>query len=452
MSRVQRLSTGQVMRIARERFIRISSKQQIDLSTLQHFFDAAKFDLCCEETKDVELAILLLAAAHKLHNKQFAEAGKFLNLCDFLSSITGNSVQRIVHYFTKALRERLARETGTVTTIESENKEGKLIHPQQTTACLIPSLIATYLQLPYTVTQFAGIQTVLEHLESARKVHFIDLAIKTGGHCTILMQALANQNKCPIELLKITAVGKTTSKLQMEEVGERLACFAKTLNLPFTFKTAIVYNIKDLKEEMFDLSHGEVVAIYSRTILRNIITQTDCLECLMRVLRKTHPCIFVVHEIEANHNSLVFIDRFLEALLHYYSAHFDCLDVCLERCDPNRIVWETCLAQEIQDIVAVEDDARIFRDMKIDEWRAYFTRLKMVETEISVSSLSQAQMALKNFASGKSCTLDRNDKSIITRWKGTPLLSLSAWKFHQQDQSKKSCAKKSKTSNCGMLS
>lgn len=49
------------------------------------------------------------------------------------------------------------------------------------------------------------------------------------------MQALATQSECPLELLKITAVG-ITSKHLIEETGKQLASVAQTMNLTFSFK------------------------------------------------------------------------------------------------------------------------------------------------------------------------------------------------------------------------
>jgi DELLA protein len=266
-----RLSTEEVMRVARARFIQISCQQHIDLSLLNHFFDGhvAQFGSSGKEIKDMELALLLLASADKIENQQFDNASKSLNLCGFLSSKRGNSVQRVVHYFAKALGERIERKIGVVTLTGMESK-GQLLHPEETTVTLNPALIACSLRQPYSqVSQFAGIQAVVERLTSAKKVHFIDLAIRSGGHCIVLMQALANRHERPVELLKITAVG-TTSEQKMEEAGVKLSCFAETLSLPFSFKAITIENIKDLKEDMFELSDGEVVAIFSRIMLRTI--------------------------------------------------------------------------------------------------------------------------------------------------------------------------------------
>lgn len=61
----------------------------------------------------------------------------------------------------------------------------------------------------------------------------------------VLMQALATRFECPIELLKVTAVG-TTSKQEIKKTSKRLAHFAKTLNMPFLFQIVMVRDFKDL--------------------------------------------------------------------------------------------------------------------------------------------------------------------------------------------------------------
>jgi DELLA protein len=87
----------------------------------------------------------------------------------------------------------------------------------------------------------------------------------------------------------------------------------------------------------------------------------------------------------------------------------------------------------------------MFQHLKIDGWRANFAKLGMVEEELSTSSFYQAELVLQNFASGNLCTLDRNGKCLITVWRGTPILSVSAWRFHQQEQKRKGCTKKYKS-------
>ncbi|KAJ9181817.1 hypothetical protein P3X46_005871 [Hevea brasiliensis] len=415
MAGVHRLSSEEIMRVSRARFSQISSQQYIDLSTIQHFFDASHFGLSNEEIKDVELALLLLASAYRVSNQQFDDASKLLKLCDFLSSNTGNSVQSVVHYFTKALQERISRGIGIVSLKGFASKERLQLHPAETTIGVNPALISCSLQLPcIQVTKFAGIQAVI------------------GRICTVLMQALANRQECPVELLNITAVGINASRQNFEETGKRLACFVENLNLLFLFQIATFANIKDLKEDMFELSK----------VKKMVKAQAGCLPPLLRVLKNLNPCVLVMIELEANHSSPTFIDQFVEAL-QFYSLCYDCIRVCIDQDDQNRIAAEAFLGQEIKDIVAAEGEEWICQHMKIDEWRAYFTRLGMVEIEVSRSCFDQAELLLQNFASRKSCLLVRNGKCLNSGWKGTPHLSVSAWKFHQ-GQSKRRCTKKCK--------
>ncbi|GLT28955.1 hypothetical protein SLA2020_038550 [Shorea laevis] len=99
------------------------------------------------------------------------------------------------------------------------------------------------------------------------------------------MQALAFRNEVPLELLKVTALGTKEENL-IEETGKRLACFAQSLNIPFSFKTAMVTHMKDIDENMFEMEDGEVVVIYSYLVLCHLVGQPDCLEALIRVLKK----------------------------------------------------------------------------------------------------------------------------------------------------------------------
>ncbi|CAN0855470.1 DELLA protein RGL2 [Linum grandiflorum] len=437
----RRLSTGETIQVAKARFLQLSSQHRVDVSKLKHFFDASQFNLSGEEIKDVELLLLLLAAAHKLASKQLDQSVKFLSWCQFLSSATGTSVQRLVHYFTKSLQEKIDKESGIKSNggggwEELAERQLSDLNPTETSSCSNPALIACSLQLPHVqVTQFAGIQTVAESVATAKRVRLIDLAIRSGGHCTVLMQALANRQS-PIEMLTVTAVVVTgklkSSEQRIEETGKRLASFAETLNIPLRFNYIIVPTVSDLTEEMFDIGDGETVAVYARNILRNVRAETGSLESLIRVLRNLNPCAIVVTELEANHDSAETVDRF-EGAMSTYGAVFDCLEDCLDRQDGNRRVMESTVGQEIRDVLAAEAvEERVFRHMRVEEWRDYFGRVGMVEMEISRSSFYQAALLLRNFSSGESCTVDRDGKCLVTGWKGTPLHSVSAWKFYRQ--------------------
>ncbi|PIA43645.1 hypothetical protein AQUCO_01800004v1 [Aquilegia coerulea] len=430
----QRLSTEEVMRVAGAQYIQFSVRNDDHLSMLSHPFSCAFSGLGREETNDVELASLLLASAEKIGNQQYDRASKLLTQCAYLSSSTGNPVQRVSFYFAEALQERLNRETGRISFkggkkgrqrmefgVAIDFEEGQMTPSSAHLEC--------HQKIPFCqVLQFPGVQAIVESVALARKVHLVDLGIQAGIAWTVLMQALAARHECPVELFKLTGIG--TDEQEIQDTGKRLANFAESMGLPFSFKAIIVSNMDDLKEELFDVTEDEAIAVYSPFVLRTMLTRSERLDSLMRVIRNLNPCLMVVTEIEGCHNSPSFFNRFIECLF-FYSAFFDCLEACMDRNNQNRITTERhYFGQGIMNIVATEGEERTFRHVGINVWRAFFARFGMVEIEFSHSSLYQANLIRKQFACGSLCTLDMNKKCLTVGWKGTPLHSLSVWKFH----------------------
>ncbi|KAJ0093442.1 hypothetical protein Patl1_24904 [Pistacia atlantica] len=340
MATFRTLSTGDVIRVAIARYLKFDSQGSVDLSWLNRFCGSVPGNLSEKDVKDVEL---------------------------MYSSI----IQRIVHYFTEALREKFDRETGRITSKGAKGEENMLLYPE------------------------VECKQSLRAWPRQKEFHLIDLEIRCGAQYMLLMQALATQHEPQVELLTITAVG-TTLRHEIEETGKTLAYFAKTLNLPFSFKVVMVTSLKDLNENLFELHKGEVVAIHSSITLNHMIRLPNCLESVIRVLKNTNPQVMVVTEIEANDNLLSFEDR---------------------------MMVEELLGQAIRNIIANEGEERIVRHMKIDAWRAFFTI---------------AELVVKNFAcgKGKSCTFEKNGKSLIVGWKGSPHLSLS-FLFPEETHQKK---------------
>lgn len=424
----QKLSTPEILRMAGEKFIHSSnSTKESEFSILSHPYASSFLDLSEENSKDVQLVQYLLTAAEKVGEKQFHRAGKLLKKCNKLSFDKGNPVQRLVHYFSGALSERIDQETGRCTS----KGIGKILtkYVENTLSTINSTVLAFQKAVPFSyVSQFAGIQAIIEQVEDARNVHIIDLHIRLGTQYTMLIQALAARSECPVERLKITAVA-TSSREAIEATGRRLTNFSQSFNLPFSFSVVMVDDILDLHKNHFELDDEEAVAVYSEYFLMIMIACPDRLESLMRVIKNLNPCIIVVTEVESNHNTPVFVNRFTEALF-YYGAFFDTFEDCLKDDEANRMVLESIFfSQGIKNIVSAEGEERTIRHVKINVWREFFARFGMVEAELSMSSMYQANLVLKNFACGSSFTLDMDGKSLIIGWKGTPTTSLSAWIF-----------------------
>lgn len=425
--RSQKLCVDEIIKLAAEKIIQGSFQGGDESRVLSHPY-ASSFLGCSEDdSKDVQLVAYLLASAEKVGENQFERARKLLDECDKLISFNGKAVERVVYYFSGALHERIDRETGTITPKGLGKKQS--IDIVDSLMGLSPDIIAMHKYVPFSQAwQFAAVQAVLDHVADARKIHIIDMEIRTGMHYTIMMQALATRTQVPVEYLKVTALG-TRSKCKIEETGRRLASFAESLNLKFSFNIVMVNDILEFNEDLMEHNAEEVVAVYAEFFFLFLIVHQDRLESLMNVIKSISPRIMVMVDVEANHNSPAFVNRFTESLF-YMGAFFDCLEDCLKHDEASRTFTEaTYFSQGIRTIVAAEGKERTIRHVTVNVWRMFFARFGIVEAELSMSSVYQANLVLNNFSCGSSCTLEMDGKSLIVGWKGTPIHSLSAWKL-----------------------
>ncbi|XP_060216792.1 DELLA protein RGL1-like [Lycium barbarum] len=424
----QKLSTMQIMRLAGERFIQFSSNKFININSLLHPYGSALSDLSPEDNQDVELAQILLAAAEKVSDQQYDRARKFLGQCQPLASSTGNPVQRAVFYFAQALGEKIDRETGRLMPKNSTKAD------ELNSICVASRFDASYLALhqevPFTqVVHFTGIQAILESVATKPKVHLIDFLIRTGVQWASLIQAAAERKDKPIEHMKITVI-ESGDKERVFETGKSLESFAKSLNFPFSFKIIFLPDRNQLTEDHFDIEPDEGVVIHAAFFLRTMICEPNCLETAMRVVKKLQPSLMVVSEVEANLNSPLFANRFIDSLF-YYSALFDCLDDVMKRDDQHRMTIESVsYGDGIRNIVGSEGKERATRSVNLDVWRSFLGRFGMEEVKLSDTCLYQANLIIQQFACRNSCSADVNGGSLTVSWKGTPIYSTSAWRFH----------------------
>ncbi|ERN02114.1 hypothetical protein AMTR_s00045p00167420 [Amborella trichopoda] len=382
----KKLSTEEVMRIAGEQYLttgeNLSSPSIRDSSKLSH--------LTKEDVKNIELANLLLSSAEKISNQQYDRAKRLLMVCDFESSPVGNPVQRLVFHFADALWERAERETGMKSLkpeyIEREADVDKALRGYH------PVVLAIYQAVPFgKLVQFTASQVIIGALDSATKIHVIDLEPRTGMQWTILMQSLSERSEYPVEHLKITMVGDSTGKMEETDVEES-------------------------------------VAVLAPMVLRTMLVKPHCLEKMIRVIRNLCPDIMVLTEVEGKHNSPSFVNRFIEVLF-YYSAYFDSLDAFMEAADPNRLAMEgTLMASAVRNMIAREGGERIMRHVGLDTWRLFLNRVGFEEVEVSEDALYQAKLIVKSYNHAESVSLEMNGKSLTIGWKGTPLHSVSAWR------------------------
>ncbi|GAA0163717.1 hypothetical protein Leryth_017317 [Lithospermum erythrorhizon] len=428
----KKISTADIMKIARAKLPQYKSQNSDLLSSIITAFDSHS-GLSSEDNDDIQLALLLQASAERVALQQFERAQRYLMMCNCWASQTGNPVQRVAYYFAEALKEKIGRETGTIPPLTDGERENKmdaeeLIHSH------IQAIITIQEKLPFTrIIQYTGMQSILDNVASASRIHLIDLGIKSGSHWTVIMQSLSLRNKFPVQFLKITAVGKSTKRL--EATGKRLSSFAQSMKLPFEFSfVAVKSDMKELKKDMLDINSGEAVAVYSEFRLWSLLARPSELDSFLGLIKSLNPCIMVVVEGELCTNQVPFLDRF-NATLDSTGALFDCIHSCLGQDEQTRVIAEGIyLGSMIQNLIVADEEDRVHRSERIDFWRNLFSSNGMVETELSYLSMYQASLILKMSANWIHCNVEMNEKCMIIGWKGVPIQSLSAWKFQEVDE------------------
>ncbi|CAN1170529.1 GRAS family protein RAM1 [Linum perenne] len=421
--------TLDIIRIAAVAFINSSSDEAFKLPPFNE-----------EVNKKVTLLQLLLNAAEEVGRCNYDQAISLLELCNSLSSRTGNLTQRLVHCYSQALCQRVCNKSGKH--ISSLVQSSEKLTSREAISAPSPIVGVIYSKIPfYQVRQLAGVQAVVDNVEKAKRIHVIDLKITNGMQWTALMQSLASRKKGGLVILKLTAILTSASEKSVLEAGERLSKFAESMSIPFTFKTVAVPNMIEIHENQFDLDPKDVVAVFSENALHEFIQTPSELEALMGVIRKIRPKVMVVTEREANFNSLNFAQRFVEVLFHY-GAYFDCIDACLDTDDENKIVLESmflrdevnaCLVKEGKEMkrtATIEEKREMTRNVTVDVWRRFFGRFWMVEGGLSTKAMDTVDVLVSRFKGERCfCTVDMNGRSLVVGWKGVSIFSLSTWKF-----------------------
>ncbi|CAN4091029.1 unnamed protein product [Withania somnifera] len=369
------LSAPTIMEIAKQRLLNHTSQKSDAYSIIFNPL-TANAGLSPELVQDLDLGELLQASAQLL-----------LSLCSQSASATGTPVQKIVYYFADALQHRIDRETGKMPFTGEEDLEVYSNDVEEFIMDLEPAEFAKRpLYAYHQATQFTGIHAILDSTITAKKVHLVDLSIKSGSQWITFMQVVADRDECLLEHLKISAVGRSSK--MMENVWRRLSAFAaETLkNVSICFKTVI---------QFFGLYY----------------LWPSVLESMMKVIKNLNPCIMVVIELVANTNIPDFIDSFDESLA-YFSAIVDCFEVHHKGVP---IGAEFYIQKVIISIITYHGEETVPCLGILKVWRVPYGG-----NRLSHSSLCQASLLFELSKFRRLFTLKLDGKWLVISWKGTP--------------------------------
>ncbi|KAK6149489.1 hypothetical protein DH2020_017014 [Rehmannia glutinosa] len=381
----------------------------------------------------IHMRQLLISCAELISRSDLSAAHRLIAILSSNSTPYGDSTERLVHQFTKALSLRLNRY-GAATT-----SAALFMIPNNPTAgstsnfgssddhALIQSSYLSLNQITPFIRfcQLTANQAILEAMEGQQAIHILDLDIMHGVQWPPLMQAMAE--RYPPPTLRITGTGDDLDILR--RTGDRLAKFAHSLGLRFQFHPLIILPNEDpisITSSIL-LLPDETLAVNCVHYLHRLLKNRDRLHLFLHRLKAMGPRVVTVAEREANHNHPIFQQRFVEALDHY-AAVFDSLEATLPPNSRERLAVEQIwFGREIKDIVAAEGENRRERHERFRSWEVMLRSSAFSNVQLSPFALSQAKLLLRLHYPSEGYQLHILNGAFFLGWQNQPLFSVSAW-------------------------
>ncbi|KAL6999000.1 hypothetical protein U1Q18_000167 [Sarracenia purpurea var. burkii] len=400
----------------------------------------------------IHLRQLLVSCAELISRSDFPAAHRLATIVSANSSSpTGDSTERLVHQFAKALTLRLNSNTTSTYAAAATGVAAAVInvpHPTSTNSFLAPNaasssvnagdlecnealLHSSYLTLNQ-VTPFIRFghltanQAILEAIEGQSSIHILDFDIMHGVQWPPLMQAIAE--RYPLPALRITGTGQDLDMLR--RTGDRLAKFAHSLGLRFQFHPLLLLNNEDPTSvaSAVLLLPEETLAVNFVLYLHRFLKDRERLRIFLHRIKAMNPRVVTVAEREANHNHPIFLQRFIEALDHY-TAVFESLEATMPPNSRERLVVEQVwFGREITDIVAGEGDNRRERHERFRSWEVMLRSSGFNIVPLSPFALSQAKLLLRLHYPSEGYQLHILNDCLFLGWQNQLLFSVSSWR------------------------
>ncbi|ESQ41741.1 hypothetical protein EUTSA_v100155351mg, partial [Eutrema salsugineum] len=363
----------------------------------------------------VRLVQALVACAEAVQQENLSLADALVKRVGSLAASQAGAMGKVATYFAEALARRIYR-----------------IHPSSAAIDLSFDEILQmhfYESCPYLkFAHFTANQAILEAVATARGIHVIDLGLNQGMQWPALMQALALRPGGPPSF-RLTGVGSPSNRDGIEQLGWKLSQLAQAIGVEFEFNGLTAERLSDLEPDMFETRpESERLVVNSVFELHPLLARPGSIEKLLATVKAVKPSIVTVVEQEANHNGVVFLERFNEAL-HYYSSLFDSLEDGLILPSQDRVMSEVYLGRQILNVVAAEGVERVERHETLAQWRKRMGSAGFNPVNLGSDAFKQASLLLALFAGGDGYRVEENEGSLMLAWQTKPLIAASAWKL-----------------------
>ncbi|KAJ8764955.1 hypothetical protein K2173_010420 [Erythroxylum novogranatense] len=406
---------------------------------------------------------LLISCAELISQSDFSAAHSLVSILSAGSSPYGDSMERLVHQFVKALCLRLNLHSHSLSCMLINTNNIPTPSPplppaigtssagigsgnymmtnyNSNIASSSESLHSCYLSLnqitPFIrFSHLTANQAILEAIQVGQQaIHIIDFDIMHGVQWPPLMQALADRSNStfhPPPMLRITGTGHDLSILH--RTGDRLLKFAQSLGLRFQFHPLVLVNNSPTYLALhlpssITLLPDEALAVNCVLYLHRLL-KDDSRELILflQKIKALNPKIVTVAEREANHNHPLFLHRFVEAMDHY-AALFESLEATLPPHSRERLeVEQIWFGREIMDIVAADGDNRRERHERFEFWEMILRSNGFTNVPLSPFALSQAKLLLRLHYPSEGYHVQILNNTFFLGWQNRALFSVSSW-------------------------
>ncbi|MCO5601131.1 hypothetical protein L7F22_055250 [Adiantum nelumboides] len=404
-----------------------------------------------QEEHGLELVHLLLLCARMIGEQHNRQVQPLLKRLQKMSSPLGNPLERIAHYVSQAMFERVSDEISRNKEMTAQLQQLPLTHLSitdldQQEMEIDAFHLALYQALPYTkFLYFTANQTILEASAESSHIHVIDFDIQQGIQWPSLFQSLAIRPGGAPKMVKMSAIG--TCIMRLNQTGKMLAEFAQALHLNFTYQPIVIANVKEVNVGMFasrnptdneqsykggcNTTDEEAIAVNLSTILQSPMWEGVRAEVVLSLVQKLHPRVITVMKAERQNEAISYVDKFTE-ILFYFSAFFDSIEASLGRSSPDRETLEkVLLSHGLKSIISVtekEEEENMVMNVSTENWQGLMNRHGFHSVQFSDHALYQAKLLLNLYTTQAfkvGCSHATSALSIY--WQQIPIFSVLAF-------------------------
>lgn len=273
-----------------------------------------------------------------------------------------------------------------------------------------------------------------------------------------LIDALAKQSDGP-PFLRISVVSwrprvPPLLNVSIQEVGQRLANFAKFRDVPFEFNVVEVeegedpsspsaalnydlllsqLNALSLKARADEADVSSALVVNCQNWLRylpddemgNSSDQTCYRDSFLEMIRDLNPCVVTIVDEDCDLGSSTGLASRITACFNYMWIPFDALETFLAKNSPQRIEYESDIGHKIENIVGFEGFQRIERLESGGQLNHRMAAAGFVGAPFCEETVREVKVLLDEHASGWG--MKKDEDMLVLTWKGHNAVYAAVW-------------------------